>query len=211
MQFNFICLFVIVSLATLVQGDLCIEPECTNPSGKKGLTWTLRRHVDGLNMDMFGCNGCDPYAGDTDCGKKRSILCINKQKLNRPAYDINCTAASAPAEYYCGWSGGLYGATPPVRGCNIKSQYRGNKFCAASLGEGWVMAEFHDGAYIVGMSKTKYAGNDWKRLQQGGWNAYGYSNINKVGSSDVDEDRHDYWVYINDQTANCWNIPPSAV
>ena len=50
-----------------------------------------------------------------------------------------------------------------------------NGFCVAFFGTGWRAAEFHDG---------------W------GWKFGAYGHVR----SDIR-----FWVYINDQNANCWN------
>lgn len=81
-----------------------------------------------------------------------------------------------PSEFYDGWARGHITTTPPVQGITLTSLAVANQICAANFGAGWRMAEFHDGG--------------------GGWAFRAYGNV-----------RNDlrYWVYINDQPANCWN------
>lgn len=57
-----------------------------------------------------------------------------------------------------------------------------NDYCRAQFGPNWRVAEFHDG---------------W------GWNFQAYGGT--VGAPTR------FWVYINDQPANCWNAPPREV
>jgi len=79
-------------------------------------------------------------------------------------------------DYYNGWAGGHIYQTPAVAGTTLTSLSAADALCASSFGSGYRMAEFHDGA------------GGW------GWSAYG----NIAGTSR-------FWVYINDQNANCWN------
>lgn len=85
------------------------------------------------------------------------------------------------ASYYNGWSEGHVAISAPVKGSDLISEANASSICQGQFGTGWRMAEFHDG---------DPDGNN------AGWyfRAYG-SPPNYVR----------FWVYINDQNANCWN------
>ncbi|HRC84322.1 MAG TPA: flagellar hook-length control protein [Thermoanaerobaculia bacterium] len=81
-----------------------------------------------------------------------------------------------PVNFYNGWARGFVYLTPPVVGSTLGSLANANALCAANFGPGYRMAEFHDG--------------------QGGWGWQAYGNVSGAGR---------FWVFINDQPANCWN------
>ncbi len=81
-----------------------------------------------------------------------------------------------PASFTNGWARGFIYLTPPVAGTALGSLANANALCAANFGPSYRMAEFHDGA--------------------GGWGWQAYGNISTASR---------FWVYINDQSANCWN------
>lgn len=78
--------------------------------------------------------------------------------------------------YYNGWVGGHIALTLPLPGTALTSLVAADSYCDYAHGRGYRMAEFHDG------------GGGW------GWTAYG--NVNPDTR---------FWVYIDDQPANCWN------
>jgi len=80
-----------------------------------------------------------------------------------------------PFDFYKGWAQGNIGLSRAVRGDSMRSVNDGNAICRAEFGPGWRMAEFHDGG--------------------GGWSWQAYGNIDSTTR---------FWVYINDQNANCW-------
>lgn len=186
------------------------QPAC----GKRGMTWAWYKHLCAHSIDNFGCGGlplaptasgmCDAYNGDTDCQEYRQILCINKRKINRPAYDVDCTAHAMPKEFYCGWTGAFYDVTPKIQGCRLTSRSQADQFCRYYFGCGWQMAEHGDAWWIDGMSSSAFNGNDWVWKKQGGWSGYGFSNINKV-CTPKEQRLGRFWVAINSQKANCWN------
>ena len=190
--------------------------KCTVPPKPKicqnlGLTWGFQTHNSTLGIDFLSCHGtpaspatggdCNPYLGDTPCNHTKPVLCIQKLSLLRPPY-----ATAAPQ--YQGWTGGLLALTNPIRGCKLTSQAAGNAYCTAQLGANYVMAEWHDGYYIAGMSDTQFFGSTWtftgSSVSQSGTGFVGYSNIKKVGSATPIKNPR-FWVAINDQNANCWN------
>lgn len=78
--------------------------------------------------------------------------------------------------FYDGWAAGNIHVTPAVAGTSLTSLSVANNLCVSYFGPGYRMAEFHDGL--------------------GGWNWSAYGNISNASP---------FWVYINDQPANCWN------
>jgi hypothetical protein len=79
-------------------------------------------------------------------------------------------------DYYNGWASGHIHLTPPVAGTALTSLAAANMWCVSTFGTGYRMAEFHDGL--------------------GGWGWSAYGNVNGATR---------FWVYINDQSGNCWN------
>lgn len=74
-----------------------------------------------------------------------------------------------------GWAGGFIDLTQPVQGEMFSSVQDVDAFCAQSLGDGWRMANFHDG---------------------GQWYLWAYGEISE-GTR--------FWVHIGDQAdGNCW-------
>jgi hypothetical protein len=104
--------------------------------------------------------------------------------------DISCTTAlpilcfksdgspnpGLTIDFYNGWKGGHIYLTPPVLGTQLLSVANANSICQSYFGPGYEIAEFH------------HPGGAWS------WSAYG-----RVATSSR------FWVYINDQAANCWN------
>jgi len=186
---------------------LCAYP-CAAENDRKGMTWGVAAHDNQHEIDLVACAGkpqiegqkqCDPIKGDTSCSVALPILCIKPDESPRPNYEITGQAHAMPAEYYRGWAGGRIGLTEPMQGKKIESLSAANTACAMALGEGYRMAEFHDGKYIKGMGSEKYYGDTWpstSSLSSGGWAWYAYGNI--------DNERR-FWVSINDQSGNCWN------
>ena len=166
---------------------------------RDGMTWRVRQHIPSLYSSWAHCSGCNAYHGDTWCFLKRKILCVYKQKMDRPPYPVGPHGGVMDDEFYQGWSGGHFRVTKPVRGCFIFSPVHANAICAYNFGVGWEMAEHHDGYWINGMSTNSfYWGTwDWDAAQSGGWSAWGFSVL------PVSDER--YWTRIINQKANCWD------
>lgn len=147
--------------------------------GKMGMTWRKTDHDSQRGQDMVGCNtSCDAYVGDTLCTERRPILCIRKDGSESNGY---------VPDFYYGWAAGNIGLTPPAVGTDLTSLDAANARCVETFGEGWEMAEFHDGG--------------------GGWAWRAYGNLDdryNVSVLPYDESRR-FWVHIDDQPANCWN------
>jgi hypothetical protein len=110
------------------------------------------------------------YVGDTPCSDTRPLLCFQPGARPRPA------AFSFPALVpQIGWTGGAIALLPEVLGLEIRSRTTADRMCAGKFGEGWRMAEFHDGG------------------------AWGFG-----AEGELPKDAR-FWVAINDQRANPWD------
>lgn len=174
-------------------GSEILQPPVT----RNGMTWG-RLDDPATAIEGVGCEGCNPYQGDTSCSSSLPILCIKPEGEQRENYDIAPYGGSMPAEYYRGWAGGHIKTTSAVPGTQLTSLAAANALCASAFGSGYRMAEFHDGKYKSGMDLDLYYGSTWPTsgLSTGGWNFYGYGNLSSSTR---------FWTYINDQSANCWN------
>jgi hypothetical protein len=177
---------------------------------KKGMTWGKHVHDERNKIDLVGCYAkppaedndgqscCNAYVGDTKCSKALPILCIRKDGSPRPNYHVSGKGSAFVNEYYYGWAEGRIALTPPIKGCDIGSLENADFLCEKYCGEGYKIAEHHDGKWISGMDSTRFFGNTWAATDvrnEGGWNFWAYGNIS--GGTR-------FWVYIRDQQANCW-------
>lgn len=78
-----------------------------------------------------------------------------------------------------GWCGGTVAKTQKICGAEITGLPQANAFISSQLGEEWEMAEFHDGG--TGWRFWAHASGDFSPGEK-------------------------FWVYINDQEANPWNL-----
>lgn len=131
-----------------------------------GLTWQKISHDAALGVDLVGTAGGDPYIGDTACSTALPVLCIHQDGAADPG--VVDTG-------YEPWAFGKIALTSSVVGNTLSSQSAGDQLCFAEFGEGYRMAEFHDG---------------W------GWNFQAYGNVS---------DASRFWVAIHDTYANCWD------
>lgn len=155
--------------------DLMVDYFQTSPPARSGMTWALIAHNNTFNVDHVGCQGCNAYTGDTSCSQKRPVLCLLRDGSPNPGI---------PVDFYNGWIGGHIALSPYTRGAALTSLAVANSICENNFGPGWEIAEFHHP----------------NGIPQGGWSWSAYGNIS--GNTTAD-DR--FWVYINDQPANCWN------
>ena len=150
----------------------------------RGLTWGVVEASDLPSGTVnVGCNGgpqlgdprwahdghCNPYRGDTACSASLPLLCYKSDGSPPPP-------GVARTGYRVGWGAGSVATTVPVRGSALSSRRAADEYCGSALGNGWRMAEFHDGS--------------------GGW---GFTANGRV---DV---QSRFWVWINDQPGNCWD------
>lgn len=178
---------VVAEIDPTVCDDIVLRPSSSATSlsegtsaGRRGLTFgvfhppgaptsALTSYCHGAPGFSASNSSCNPYLGDTPCDAARPILCIRRDGLAEPGGGVVWG-------YYSRWSGGVLATTAPHLGTELTSRRAGDAICAAELGDGFVMSEFHDGT---------------------GWGVPGYN-------CGVDESvRH--WMAINDQRANCWD------
>ncbi len=144
------------------------------PQARKGMTWGLDTHTPNLGTDRVACRAggadCDPYRGDTSCNEALPILCLRTDGSPNPGVPAGSK--------WLGWAAGHLATTLPVQGSSLGSYPAANAICRDHFGEGWKMAQFHDGTSKRG----------WK------FEAFGHVRADTR-----------FWVYIRDQKANCWN------
>jgi hypothetical protein len=151
----------------------------------KAMTWTtlqLKKSWD--NEHSYALVGSDantnPYQGDTILSKSLPILCIKKQDLPKPSFiEPHSTPGGASRG---SWSGGYIGLTKPIQGVKITSLEKANQMCQQAFGEGYRMAQFHDG-----------------EGSRAGWDFWGEVVNLKFNLQDR------FWVHISDQPANPWS------
>jgi len=193
-----------VSRRAAALAALCLATVSAHAAGGMGYTWGKYWHDGTLGIDLVGSGGVgDPYAGDTSCQVALPLLCVKLDGSPRPNYAIDTVDQGLPKEGYRGWIGGHLATTQPILGTALVSRQYADRVCAATLGTGWRMAEFHDGRYVRHMDETHFYGNasnspsPWPANTAAGGHAfYGFGNVR-------DDSR--YWVRISDQPANCWN------
>ncbi len=171
-----------------------------------GMTWGVNRYNSDLDISRVHCYGqigpnrgpCNPYKGDTLCSVPLPILCLKVDGLSRPPYELaHCPSCAMNDEYYNGWSEGTAKLTDPVPGNTFTSLSDANAYCAAQLGDGYRVAEHHDGRWVSGMDESHFYDGTWPlTTSSGGWGFY-------VPGQVPDDSR--FWVHINDQNANCWD------
>ena len=184
----------------------------------KGVTWGIQGSHDAtLGIDMVGCGGlpaspiaggsCDAYVGDTSCKTALPLLCVKIDNSPRPNYAVASGGGAMPPAFYQGWLGGHMAVTAPVFGTNLRTATTGDDLCKSQFGEGWRMAEHHDGKWINGMAKNAYYGDvvNWKSpspwpaaVQGGGWAFYAYGNLPRTPTTR-------FWVKVTDQPSGCWD------
>jgi hypothetical protein len=133
----------------------------------KGVAWRVRQRRDGLVL-VGGREGYDPYEGDTPCSEHLPVLCLHVTGDEAPT--------TIEPDFYHGWARGEVDLTQPVAGFELSSLYVADQMCVQAFGQGWRMAEFHDGG--------------------GGWNWWAYGDLAEDGL---------FWVRIDDQPANPWD------
>lgn len=138
---------------------------------RKGLSWGKVRHNQSLGTDLISCHagdGCDPHDGNSSCDEKLPILCIKNDGSPNPGIEDG---------QWRTWAKGHITTTSPVKGSDLKSFEAASLLCERQFGEGWRMAQHHEG--------------DHKR----GWMFEAYGNVR-------DDTR--FWIYISDTNGNCW-------
>lgn len=162
----------------LASSSQAAAPLAPLKTGKKGMTFmtVAGKHPNPTTGTAWvGCKSkgktdCDPYKGDTVCSTPLPLLCINPGNASKPASIV------VPSQYHK-WSGGVIGTTKPYPAAQFSTIGEADHVCAKEFGDGWRVAEFHDG---------------W------GWNFQAFGNVG---------DPHmRFWVDINDQpNGTCWS------
>jgi len=162
-----------------------VENLYTCDPGRKGMTWQKNEIEPVAGLVSVGCgNGldkCDPRQGDRVCTDALPMLCFNPTNFKKPTSNDFFPADwfATPSQYHQ-WSGGVVATTRPVspQSWNFDTIDKADEFCERTFGDGWRVAEFHDGRH---------------------WNFWAYGNTN---------DNFRFWTNINDQkNGNCWIGP----
>ena len=138
----------------------------------RGMTWVLLRQINGA-ATVGADRRTNPYRGDTSCEASLPILCLKRDFTPAPA-----------AQYAKTWAGGQVRITGLIKGKDLVSRATADQHCSAAFGEGWRMAEFHDGNMGYGYGRSS------------GW------SFSAKGGLPVDMR---FWVAISNQPANPWN------
>ncbi len=138
-----------------------------------GMTWVIYRQMNGL-VQVGTDERTNPFVGDHECSATLPLLCIRVDGLAVPA-------SSGGQNFAIGWSAGTVRLTRPVSGNEISTREAASNLCIGSFGNGWRMAEFHDGSLGA---------------PGGGWSLWAYGGL-PTGQR--------FWVANNDQMANPWN------
>ena len=163
-----------------------------------GTTWEMEEEFcENFGIGKVCCKKhCDAPIGNTPCWESRPILCVNKQHIKRPDYDIN----GHPRDN--GWCGGYLCVTEwEIPGCCLQYwKELGDILCQMSCGgDCWQMASNTDGVY----NQPNYDDNDHCTFTYPGQpnpdSQCMYCHGDKYGN--VNEG--DYWVDVPGK--NCWN------
>ncbi|TDR48507.1 hypothetical protein DFR29_101127 [Tahibacter aquaticus] len=165
----------------------------------RGMSWgSSSNDATGSGVVFVGCHGlprsaqggCDAYQGDTDCRLALPLLCISVDGRPRPGGLITAGKGHAmPADFYAGWAAGEVRAGWRVAGLRLRSRAAADALCATQFGNGWRLAEFHDGV-------REGSGENGVPASHGGWAFY----ANGALAQDTR-----YWVANFDTAANCWD------
>jgi subtilisin family serine protease len=174
---------------------------------RTGMTWTVLGQQDGLTH--VGSDGVtNPYAGDTIIDQFLPILCLRVD--GRPA------PSQITFDMYNGWSQGEARLTPPIAATVLTSRAQGDYICSETYGDGWRLAEFHDGYYPTGQDPWSAQGPIAELPEEeppggihwvpGGWSFWADGTL-ATGQR--------FWVAIDDQPANPWDsqgeVPPVQI
>jgi len=142
------------------------EDDTPIPAARKGMTWRLVSQSGDVVRVGYDAT-TNAYQGDTSVSASLPLLCFHPDGRQVP---------SGLDTGYDGWAGGEVKLSPAVPGTALTSLKTANAICSNEYGDGWRMAEFHDGP--------------------GGWRWY--------ANGTVDANTR-FWVAINDQKANPWD------
>ena len=180
------------------------------PAGRLGMTWGVMTTMPMPEGTVFvSCHGepqtasgsCDAYRGDTACATPLPLLCLNVDGSPRPpGLHAPAVAGAMPDDFYAGWAGGKVASTAPMPGAMLKSRAAADATCKAAFGEGWRLAEFHDGgrdkAPITFTVQDPGRPGTRTVTATGGWGFHAAGDVVRTSR---------FWVAIDDQPANCWD------
>jgi hypothetical protein len=136
--------------------------------------------ADGRYVLVGADDRSEGYSGDTPTSSTLPVLCLRPAGLADPGLtEITRTPGGSLRRR---WSGAEVALSEPVVGSALTSRGVADDLCATRFGDGWRMAEFHDGGGGAGF-------DFWAQSASG----------------DFDASR--FWVAIDDQSANPWNGP----
>lgn len=170
MTFTFITVFLLCNSSRLSHAQ-----STENFSKRKGLTFSSPHNQDSQAVGVFFAicgdaddeHECNPFSGDMLCSIVQPILCF---------LDIDAPVPATLSRTQ-NWTSGVLALSSPVPGNRFARISDANAYCAATFGDGWRVASFHDG---------------------GGWILKGY------GLTPSDKTR--FWVDIKDQpNGTCWS------
>lgn len=167
---------------------LNISSASANPV-RRAMTWALLDSATPSVNRAYALAGSDdttnPSAGDTLTSQALPVLCINKNGMAHPGVSVigNPVQTSGGA-WRRTWSGATGALTAPITGTSLTSQSAADALCANQFGEGYRMAEFHDG------DPNRWSGFDF-------W-------VEALGGNLAPFQNTRFWVFINDQDANPW-------
>ncbi len=131
-----------------------INDQNANPwNGNKAMTWAGLEVAKNITL-VGGDTTTNAYNGDTSTRTTLPVLCINVNNAPKPD--------TVQTSFYRGWSFGRILLSTPKRGTALTSLTVANKVCSDQYGQGWRMAEFHDGFH---------------NGSRGGWGFYALSSF----------------------------------
>lgn len=167
--------FAIAFLLGIFSLNVIGAAQAATTTFRRGMTWTVLEQQAGythLGADTF----TNPYSGDTTIDFFLPILCLR--------VDGRAAPPGIYFDAYNGWSRGEARLTPAIAATVLTSQAQADYMCSETFGDGWHMAEFHEGRHGSNFSLS------------GGW-TYWVGGVVPSGQR--------FWVAINDQPANAWN------
>ena len=164
---------------TIVEHVIVPAPSGTSGGGVAVEGGALPPPVPGARYVLVGADDrSEAYSGDTPTSSTLPVLCLRSAALAHPGLtEITRTPGGSLRRR---WSGAEVALTEPVVGSALTSRGVADDLCATRFGDGWRMAEFHDGGGRAGF-------DFWAQAASGDFAA------------------SRFWVAIDDQSANPWN------
>lgn len=103
---------------------------------------------------------CNPAVGDEPCGNLLPLLCFHDLQMPAPGEAVRYSALTRRS-----WSGGEVAATVPLRASQFRTISDADRFCRATFGKGWRVAEWHAGGWGYGFAAESkgmtFSGRYW--------------------------------------------------